>query len=75
VSAKSCRRLLAALVIGLAGILLPAFPEKIKELMETMNKAKIVANIRANSETAEDVLAKYARRPGQKKHTKKKKRR
>jgi hypothetical protein len=72
VSAKSCRRLLAALVIGLAGIVLPAFHEKTKELMETMNRVKTVANIPAASETAEDVLAKYAR--GQKKQTRKKKR-
>ena len=74
-SAKSCRRLLAALVIGLAGILLPAFHEKTKELMETMNKARIVANIPADSETAEDVLARHARKRRQKKQTKKKKRR
>jgi len=43
--------------------------------METMNKARIVANIPADSETAEDVLARHARKRRQKKQTKKKKRR
>lgn len=73
---KSGRKLLAALVIGLAGVLMPAFPERIKELMETMNKAKIVSNIPADAKTAEDVLERYARsRKGHKKKKKRKERR
>jgi hypothetical protein len=62
VSAKSTKRLLALLLISVAGTFLPAFPEKIRELMETMSKARIVSNIPAGTETAEDVLEKYARR-------------
>jgi hypothetical protein len=76
VSAKSCRRLLAVLLISLAGAFLPAFHDKIKELMDAMNTTRIVSIIPADAQTAEDVLAKYARwRKRQKGHKKKKKRR
>lgn len=74
-SAKSCRRLLAVLLISLAGAFLPAFHEKIEELMGAMNKTSIVLIIPADAETAEDVLAKYARRRKRQKGQKKKRRR
>lgn len=70
--AKSTKRLLALLLISVAGTFLPAFPEKIRELMETMNKARIVSNITADTETAEDLLEKYARRSKRKKKQRKK---
>ncbi len=71
-SAKSSKRLLRLVLIALAGTFLPAFPEKMKELMEIMNKARIVESIPADSESAEDILERYIRR--RKKHKKEKKR-
>ena len=74
-SAKSRKRRLRLFFIVLAGGLLhaflPAFPEKMKELMEIMNKARIVENFPADSESAEDVLDRYARRKKKQKKGKK----
>lgn len=70
-SAKSNGKLLAILLIALAGTFFPAFPEKIQELMETMSKARIVSSISADTETAEDVLAKLTRRRRRRKAEKK----
>lgn len=67
-STKSTKKLLMVMLLGLAA-LLPVPHDKIREMMDIMNKANIVSQIPDDAETAEDVLAKYARKRKEQKKT------